>query len=76
MAIGDAKGLFELPIMRFLRFQPNFRQFWPKFDQFINLKDPRYPKTGKQLYSYVFFNHLLSSMAIEDGKGSFELPKV
>ena len=44
--------------------------------QFVTLKDPKYPKIGQKLYSYVCLNRLLPYMAFGDAKGSFEFSEV
>ena len=76
IAIGDGQASFELPKAGFWRFRPISRQFWLKFDQFLNLKDPEYPKTDLKPCPHVYFRYMQPFIDIGDGQGTFQLPKV
>ena len=53
----------------------DFHQFLPKFDQFLILQTPKFPKTTLKLLTYVCSNNIQPSIDISDGTRAIKMPE-
>ena len=53
----------------------DFHQCLPKFDQFLILQTPKFPKTSLKLLPYVCSNNLQPSIYISDGTRARKMPE-